>query len=266
MIIAPDFFEHWKTKALIELTKRPESPLWVQRLWAHCQTRKAWEFRDLSDLALKSICGVPADITPEVWKKALLDCRFVRESGKKLIVHEWEEHNSSLVARWESGRQPKKKRRGSDGQAEPKPPASDREDREDRIEKRGGNKGELAIYRAYPRQIGRQAALKAIRASLDRITAEARTLGLDPAAWLLARVEEFAACTARWPAADRKFIPHPASWFNAGRYDDDPAEWGRSQKNGGGVAPAAPFDPSQPDAHTGGLPVLAPVGGEEVPS
>lgn len=242
MIIAPDFFEHWKTKALIELTKRPESPLWVQRLWAHCQTRKAWEFRDLSDLALKSICGVPADITPEVWKKALLDCRFVRESGKKLIVHEWEEHNSSLVARWESGRQPKKKRRGSDGQAEPKPPASDREDREDRMDKRGG-----------------KGAARAKAPDLSEVVIYCETQ-------LISEAEA------------HKFFDHfqANGWRQAGGnpikdWRAAARNWGRragcfAKKTAGGLAPAAPFDPSQPDAHTGGLPVLAPVGGEEVPS
>ncbi len=32
---------------------------------------------------------------------------------------------------------------------------------------------------------------------------------------------------SRWPAEDRKFVPHPATWFNQERYLDDPKEWQR---------------------------------------
>lgn len=241
MIIAPDFFEHWKTKALIELTKRPESPLWVQRLWAHCQTRKAWEFRDLSALALKSICGVPAEITPEAWKQMLLDSRFARESGKKLIVHEWEEHNASLVQRWQSGNKPKQKRNGSGGQAESNPPTSDREDRYDREDKRGGkgrkapamaNPTELSVVEAYAATIGMPANEAAIFFAHFQANGW-RQSGGNP--------------IKNWHAAAQKWLRRSGTF---------------AKKTAGGSGAAAPFDSSQPNAHTGGLEVLAPVGDE----
>lgn len=241
MIIAPDFFEHWKTKALVELTKRPESPLWVQRLWAHCQTRKAWEFRDLSDLALKSICGVPADITPEVWKKTLLDCRFVRESGKKLVVHEWEEHNAALVVRWLGGKATAVKHKQCSGKAADKQTGGDGLDRIEGIDKRGG----------------RKAPALALPIALSEVEAVAADLGLSPAE----AGKFFDHFTANgWRQSGGNPI---RNWHAAAR------NWARRsggfvKKTAGGVAPAAPFNSSQPHAHTGGLAVLAPVGGESL--
>lgn len=75
-----------------------------------------------------------------------------------------------------------------------------------------------AIYEAYPRKTAKQAALKAIEAAL----------ATHPADKLLAATQAYAAATALWPEADRKFIPHPATWFNRGSYEDDPATWTRN--------------------------------------
>lgn len=77
-----------------------------------------------------------------------------------------------------------------------------------------------AIYAAYPRKVGKTAAIKAIERVLKAgpITAET----------LLAKVEAYAAATSLWADSDRDFIPHPASWVNAGRYDDDPNDWART--------------------------------------
>jgi uncharacterized protein YdaU (DUF1376 family) len=76
----------------------------------------------------------------------------------------------------------------------------------------------LTIYEAYPRKVGRDAALKAIAKAQKQL----------PAADLLAKVKAYAYATARWSDDDRKFIPHPATWFNRGSYHDDPATWARS--------------------------------------
>lgn len=72
------------------------------------------------------------------------------------------------------------------------------------------------IYAAYPRKVGKQAAIKAIQ--------KWGKLGLPN---LLAKTKAFAACVAQWPEADKKFCPHPATWFNRGSFDDDPKEWVR---------------------------------------
>lgn len=79
-----------------------------------------------------------------------------------------------------------------------------------------------AIYAAYPRKIAKADALKAI----------ARTLkaGAVTAADLLSKVQAYAAATAQWPADERQYIPYPASWINAGQFNDDPSNWTRNTK------------------------------------
>ena len=52
----------------------------------------------------------------------------------------------------------------------------------------------------------------------------AKGLLVHPPDVLLAKVREYAASPAV-KSTPIEFIPHPATWFNAGRYDDDPAEW-----------------------------------------
>jgi hypothetical protein len=253
MIIEPDFFEHWKTKALVELTKRPESPLWVMRLWAHCQTRKAWRFHDLPDIAIKSICGVTAEIDPAAWVSALTQCRFIAKDGDTWEVHDWKKHNAGLVANWKNGSRPKKKRATSHGQAPDKPPQSQLQiGSTDRLEglDRGDKTDKItahAIYEAYPKHVGKVDALK----SIDRV------LTRFDGAKLLAITQAYRAVVETWPPADLQFVPNPSTWFNQGRYEDDPGTWQRAQKNremGG----AGPFNPEAPNAHTGGLPIFEP--------
>ena len=77
------------------------------------------------------------------------------------------------------------------------------------------------IYQAYPKHIGKRAALKAIKTALDRI-GKRKPPPDDPVAWLLERVQVFAASPK---GSDGKFTPYPATWFNQDRFDDDPKEW-----------------------------------------
>jgi len=80
------------------------------------------------------------------------------------------------------------------------------------------------IYAEYPRKQGKIAAMKAIGKAMLR----------ENPAHLLERTKAFAAVVARWPAeAKPHFIPHPATFFNEGRYDDDPATWERKGSSKG---------------------------------
>ena len=85
-----------------------------------------------------------------------------------------------------------------------------------------------AIYAAYPRKVGKQGAIKAIQKA-------ARDVGADR---LYKATLAYAEATGRWPEADKQYIPHPATWFNRGSYEDDPKEWER------GTAPASQFSQS----------------------
>lgn len=69
-----------------------------------------------------------------------------------------------------------------------------------------------AIYQRYPRKEGKSDALKAITKAMKRH---------DPK-FLLERTETYAAAIA-WK--ERQFIPHPATWFNGERFNDDPEAW-----------------------------------------
>jgi hypothetical protein len=69
------------------------------------------------------------------------------------------------------------------------------------------------LYMAYPRHIAPFLARVAISNAIKR--------GVDPA-WLMERVKLFAKMKQ---GEDPTFIPHPASWFNQERYNDDESEW-----------------------------------------
>jgi hypothetical protein len=104
-----------------------------------------------------------------------------------------------------------------------------------------------AIYRAYPRLVGKRKALKAIRAALERIARgedEPEARGSPPsqqsaagaaspawpppdaAAWLEERTRRYAAARA---GEEERYTPHPTTWFNGARYSDDEGTWRRSE-------------------------------------
>ena len=78
----------------------------------------------------------------------------------------------------------------------------------------------LEIYLAYPRKVGKSAALSKIEQALKSLASD--TPARD-AKWLLDRVKEF----ARSETGRGEYCPHPSTWFHQGRYNDDPAEWNR---------------------------------------
>jgi hypothetical protein len=88
------------------------------------------------------------------------------------------------------------------------------------------------IYAAYPRKEAKTDALKAIVKAMER----------DAPADILTATEGYAEAVGRWHPDDRRFVPHPATWFNGSRYQDDPVTWERRDPvlspNGKRVAPA----------------------------
>lgn len=87
------------------------------------------------------------------------------------------------------------------------------------------------IYDCYPRKVGRPEALKAILKAMGKIDATK----------LMEKTKLYAASRV---GEDPNFTPHPATWFNQERYNDDPATWKRSSqvtqpnRRDAGVAPA----------------------------
>jgi hypothetical protein len=68
------------------------------------------------------------------------------------------------------------------------------------------------IYSEYPKKAARPDALRAINKALKKASV----------AELIAKTRAYAQASA---GQNPKYIPHPASWFNAERYNDDPATW-----------------------------------------
>ena len=94
------------------------------------------------------------------------------------------------------------------------------------------------IYAAYPRKVARGAAIKAINAAIKLLARTCSSNGDDVAAWLLVKVEAYAASDEGkgrlrlngQPDSPMKCIPYPATWFNQERYLDDPKEWSNRWK------------------------------------
>lgn len=68
------------------------------------------------------------------------------------------------------------------------------------------------VYEAYPRKAARPAAIRAIKAAMKRCDADT----------LLERSKMYASAME---GVEKKFIPHPATWYGQERYNDDPSEW-----------------------------------------
>lgn len=103
MIIDPDFPDHWQTKMLIGLLGGDQvAPMYVIRLWAHCQNRRKWIFDDLPTEALKALCCFPGNANK--LESSLVTSDFVRRVGKKITIVKWDVYNKSLIASWENGK------------------------------------------------------------------------------------------------------------------------------------------------------------------
>jgi len=69
------------------------------------------------------------------------------------------------------------------------------------------------IYQVYPRKVGKPVALRAIQKQIGKFGFER----------LLDLTKRFASAWAG--AVDLKFCPHPSTWFNQERFNDDPGSW-----------------------------------------
>lgn len=124
------------------------------------------------------------------------------EQGNGAVIDDEEQSSSNATANDEqSSSLAKHERKG-------------KEKKEDSIGHSHGHEMAESIYAEYPRKVKRIPALKAIRSAIDR--------GEDPEA-LLTAVRDFAAYWTerlKIDPGDRRYIPHPASWFNAEGYND----------------------------------------------
>ena len=110
MIVDPDFCDHWKTRLLVgELGGDECGPVYVLRLWSHCQNRRKSEFDSLSPNALKALCHFPGNAIQ--LETSLVTSGFIRRNGVALIVCGWADYNAQLLAAWDNGRKGGRPRR-----------------------------------------------------------------------------------------------------------------------------------------------------------
>lgn len=100
MIVDPDFLDHWRTGMVADAIGDPMAPIYILRLWAHCQERKSDTFA-MPPAGLKAQCKCPA--AADVFEKALIDAGFLSRDGATITVLGWAEKNASLIAAWENG-------------------------------------------------------------------------------------------------------------------------------------------------------------------
>jgi hypothetical protein len=90
------------------------------------------------------------------------------------------------------------------------------------------------IRKVYPRRVAPVAARKMIVRATLRLVQEKRFADEHTARrFLFKKAKEFSLSPAGRPVEKGQpdYRPYPATWFNAGHYDTDPAEW---QKPNGG--------------------------------
>lgn len=81
----------------------------------------------------------------------------------------------------------------------------------------------VQLYNAYPRHVGRGVAIPAINSALTKEKFDV----------LMEATKAYAVATSKWTIEDqRRFIPHPSTWFNQERYKDDRSTWIRSSGSG----------------------------------
>lgn len=71
------------------------------------------------------------------------------------------------------------------------------------------------FWSAYPRRVGKRAAERAYHAAVNRL---GQRLAIDCDQFIIDRAAEFAKARA---GQDPRYTPHPATWLNQDRFDDD---------------------------------------------
>lgn len=101
MIVEPDFLDHWKTRMLVRLLKDERAPIYVLRLWAHCQQRKTDRFTGWNPDVLASVCRWETDGLT-LWEA--MGKTFLEIEGEEVVVHGWAETNAALLSAWSNGK------------------------------------------------------------------------------------------------------------------------------------------------------------------
>ena len=211
------FYTHRKTARLRALIG--DAAYWVPpRLWAYCAEHQPdGNLSSYSSEEISMLIGCSEHASSILG--ALKSCGFLDGDG---AIHGWEEHNgyhqsyslrakAAADARWEKKKEAKKKDTDKDTDKD-----RDRDkDIETSIAPRMRDaclEHACSIYDAYPKKVGKPAALKSILKALSEF----------PPEMVLQKTQDYAASRA---GQDSQYTPNPATWFNQQRFNDSPETW-----------------------------------------
>lgn len=101
MIVDPDFFDHWRTRMVVDMLGGDAlAPVYIMRLWAHCQNRKSDTFA-IPPSGIKALCHFGGDA--QALEDALIAAEYLARDGQQVTVVGWAQKNAQLIAAWENG-------------------------------------------------------------------------------------------------------------------------------------------------------------------
>lgn len=88
MIVDPDFFDHWRTRMVADALQDSMAPVYIMRLWGHCQNRKGDVF-DIPAAGIKALCQFAGDA--QALEDALIAAEYMERDGLTITVTGWAE-------------------------------------------------------------------------------------------------------------------------------------------------------------------------------
>jgi hypothetical protein len=210
---------------------------WLVEFWGWASAETAdGRLRNVSVATLVALFGLQ-----EVFFRCLCTQGWMSEDGNDLIIHNWDRWLSNgaktrlgNALRQKEYRSKRCKSVATNVATKPLPekstvenniipPKSPKGDRRARSKKDGGVHFET-WWKMYPRKEGKGKAEDAWILAGEKIRTKKGWDSKQTVAFLLDRVTVYAA-SPRAKDSDRSKIPHPSTWLNHGRYDDDPETW-----------------------------------------
>jgi hypothetical protein len=235
LIVDPDFLDHWRTGMVADAIGDPMAPVYILRLWAHCQTRKSDRFV-MPTAGLKAQCKCPADAA--LFERALIDAGYLERDGDMVIVLGWADANAALLAAWSNGAKGGRPKKNPDetpgkpaenppvnqGETAGQPPGNPGETDKSREEKnssslRSEESGFSRFWALWPRHDRKSARKQCEEKWRSKGCEEIAETVIDSLnAWIVSDA---------WTRNDGEFIPAPLVWLNQSRWEGAPPKRSR---------------------------------------
>lgn len=217
--IKPDFYRHEGLQDLEAANPGKYCMLVFSALWGHCDKAGRFEWRPRT-LKLDILPFLAFDMADTL--AALCEAGFVTkyevDSKEYGLIKSFQEHqriNGKEAQEQEKYPKPPENKQGSNWEATGKHlPGQEGKGREGNGVHRahqGGLDGFAEFWAAYPKKIGKGAAEKAFFKA-----------GINGHLPDILKAIERARATEQWQKDRGQFIPHPATWLNQRRWEDEP--------------------------------------------